>query len=185
MLEGLQKTIDGYEKELLSLQTKRRSIVNFSLENFIARKTSLDVCCQDVYLNKGLTKRIKKEDVKECLVEYNLKYHLLSLPETVVRTSYEPNFFDLVILFEKDVSKVFDKSIYNLTIFQKDILSCGKTLLSKLQNIENIPARVRKDPVLLFTYSGKREEQGEDTNLRDYVEKRGGTEGMQPKDKIT
>ena len=185
MLEGLQKTIDGYEKELHLLQTKRHSIVSYSLENFIARKISLDVCGQDVYLDEKLTKQIKTSHLKECLVEYHLRYHLLSLPETVVKTAYEPNFFDLVILYDKDVSKVFDKNIYNLTVFQKDILSCAKTLLYKLQNIENIPPKVRKDPILLFTYNGKREKEGEDTNIREFVGARGGVEGMQPKDKVT
>jgi hypothetical protein len=98
--------------------------------------------------------------------------------------SYLPDFFELIRLSD-DPLFVFGEDSKSITIFQRDLLICGKMLKYKIDNIQGIPKKVLNDAVLLYNYVPSEKAQGEDINIREYVEEKGGLKNMTPSDKLT
>ena len=102
----------------------------------------------------------------------------------MLKAAYSTSFFDLFFIYDS-LDKIFNKNIYELSIFQKELLGYGKVLYSKMTKIANIPESVKNDPLKLYFYEEKMTEKENETNLRKYIESKGGPDNMTVEDKLT
>jgi hypothetical protein len=128
------------------------------------------------------------EDLNACYNQYIEKVVSLSDRDNLLWVSFIPDFIDLFI-FNTDVSCIFDEKGINLTIFQKNVLSYGSLLVTKLRNSYNMPDSIRNNPIKIYEWSEgsskSKSVDDSDFNIREKVKKSGGLEKMKPEDKLT
>ena len=185
LIKHNEKTVDGYKKELTSLESDRYKIVYISLENY-ALSRSHQVCCERdcYYIHKGKKKRVETNLARNILPSYIKNYSRLAGRDSLLKAAYTPAFFDLVYMANSPL-ELYPKGLEKITIFQKDLLFYAHVLSSKLKNIE-IPDAIRRDAVAIFDYKPKTEteDKKESFSARKFVESKGGLEKMKPEDKL-
>lgn len=185
LIKHNEKTVDGYKKELTSLESDRYKIVYISLENY-ALSRSHQVCCERdcYYIHKGKKKRVETNLARNILPSYIKNYSRLAGRDSLLKAAYTPAFFDLVYMANSPL-ELYPKGLEKITIFQKDLLFYAHVLSSKLKNIE-IPDAIRRDAVAIFDYKPKTEteDKKESFSARKFVQSKGGLEKMKPEDKL-
>lgn len=185
---NLLKQIEKDEEELNLLNFKKRSFTFSSKESFIYKKMTSLFYSEILFYDREFKEPITEEDLNKFFNKYYDKFSLLSDRNTLLRASFESNFFDLFMIFE-DVSMIFNKSGLELTIFQKNLLLYGNILINKLKNSYKMPNEIKDNPIKIFEWSednkNSKSLDDNDFNIRDKVKKAGGLENMKPEDKIT
>lgn len=183
---SLEDSIRRDSDELFALEERRRRLQGISVEDYVSVKLPFFLCSQEVYQDPKFEHKTSELDVKSLVEPYIRKNADLTNRNTLLGAVYSPNFFDLFFIYDS-LDKIFDKNIYQLSIFQRELMGYGKVLHSKLTKIMNIPEAVKNDPLRLYFYEekdGKKEEIP--TNIRKFAESiDGGIENIKPEDKIT
>lgn len=188
MRESNKNSIKRDYERIADLKKEKADITKFSLENYVHTKIPLELCQRDVFIDPSFNERIKHEEARSLLEDYIMKYNELSDRDSLVRISYNNSFFDLIFIQSNNPLSIFGKNIYEITVFQKEILILGQILNSKLRNIPNIPDSVKKDAVKLYNYveDKKEEKEHEEHNIRKEIQRHGSLEeAMKPENKIT
>lgn len=185
LLKDYEKTLERNKKELKNLSERRLSIISSSLENYVINMLYLDMCRERCFVDQSLKKKIPEDKAKEILAFYIESYQNLTSLDSLLKASYLPDFFETIRL-STDPLFVYGKIAKDLTIFQRDLLVCGKLLKTKIENIDKIPQRVMNDAIELYHYIPKEKDQeSAPINIRQNVENKGGIENMTAADKIT
>lgn len=184
LIEEYERTLERDGVELEKLSQERSSLTNCSLEDYINSKLHLKICKEGCFLDKSLKKRIPEELASKILPEYIFVYNRLVNLDNLLRASYLPEFFDTIRL-STDPVFVYGSIAKDLTIFQRDLLVCGKLLRSKVENIEKIPKYAMADAVELYHFQPDSKEAAEPMNIRETVKSKGGIGKMSAADKIT
>jgi len=148
--DSIQKQVD----ELTELQTKKNQFILHSAENLAKRKRVNKEISLSLFYDEGMSEMISEEDLILLIPEVNLLIDNLSSSEKIIEVSYNPSFFDLYCLNYRQPSKVIDKNIYDITLWQKNLLSYASVLLNKLQNLD-IPDDIKDDALKLYNYTQK------------------------------
>ena len=141
-------------KEVLS---EKKSIVQFSAENFAENKKSYDLIGGSLFLDPEFKKSVPKEDVHIIVSPFYSKINHLNSEELCTRMAYKNIFFELYCIYATEPSRIFDKSAMQLTFFQKNLISLASCILKKLQNVK-IPSDIIGDPIKILKYEEKKEE---------------------------
>tara|TARA_R100000734_G_C3288199_1_gene80497 strand:- start:7 stop:858 length:852 start_codon:yes stop_codon:yes gene_type:complete len=180
-----EKTVDGYKKELSSLELDRSKITYMSLENY-ALSRSHKICCERdcYYLDNNKKKSLKTTSDNNILGGYIQTYGRLLKKDNLIKAAYTPVYFDLVYMATSPL-ELYPEGLETITVFQKDLLFYAHILCSKLKNLD-IPDGIRNDAIAIFDYKPKEESENkkEDFNPRKFVESKGGLEKMKPEDKL-
>lgn len=184
LLKANEDSIKKDSDRIKEINKIRANFTSSSLESFIASKTHLYSCQNFCFKDKKLKTPIEKSQVENFIVGYLTKYNSLVDLDNLLEVSYLPDFFELIRLSD-DPLFVFGEDSKSITIFQRDLLICGKMLKYKIDNIQGIPKKILNDAVLLYNYVPSEKAQGEDVNIREYVEEKGGLKNMTPSDKLT
>lgn len=180
-----EKTVDGYKKELSSLELDRSKITYMSLENY-ALSRSHKICCERdcYYIDNNEKKSLKTDSDRNILGGYIQSYANLLKKDNLIKAAYTPVYFDLVYMAESPL-QLYPEGLEKITVFQKDLLFYAHVLSSKLKNLE-IPDGIRNDPIAIFKYKPKEQsvDKKEEFNPRKFVESKGGLEKMKPEDKL-
>ena len=165
-------SIKPAEKIVDELSSKRKKITSMSAETFAAQKRFQKLLDSIIFLDKDMTKRAKKKDFAEkefskIQVKAFAKIGRLFDKENVIKAAYESYFFDIFSTQHKNPIAIFGKDISEITLFQSRIMVVAKSLLSKLQNLDNIPDNILADPVKLYDYEENSKHSGNTTEGLD------------------
>jgi hypothetical protein len=154
---SIQKQVD----ELTELQTKKNQFILHSAENLAKRKRINKEISLSLFYDEEMSEIISEEDLMLLIPEVNLLIDNLSNSEKIIQVSYDPSFFDFYCLNYRQPSKIIDKNIYDITLWQKNLLSYASVLLNKLQNLD-IPDDIKDDALKLYNFSQKENSSRED-----------------------
>ena len=154
---SIQKQVD----ELTELQTKKNQFILHSAENLAKRKRINKEISLSLFYDEEMSEIISEEDLILLIPEVNLLIDNLSNSEKIIQVSYDPSFFDFYCLNYRQPSKIIDKNIYDITLWQKNLLSYASVLLNKLQNLD-IPDDIKDDALKLYNFSQKENSSRED-----------------------
>lgn len=185
---NLLNQIETDELELRRLNLKKRSFILASKEAFVSKKMTSIFYSDILFYDKEFKEPITEEDLNKCFAKYYEKFSLLSNRDILLRAAFNSDFFDFFIIFE-DLSKIFNKTGLELTIFQKNLLVYGNILITKLKNSYKMPNEIKDNPIKIFEWTegdkNSKSLDDNDFNIREKVKKAGGLENMKPEDKIT
>lgn len=181
---SMQLSLERDEKELDELLNKKHKIQSPSLEDYVSLKLPYLLNRREVFFNENMTEQIDEETSKEIISLYAEKNSELLNRKNLLISAYSPNFFDLFFIYTS-VDNIFNRNIYNLSIFQKELLAYGRILHSKLTNIQKIPDAVKNDPLKLYLFEEKMTQKENETNVRKMVDGWGGVDNIKPEDKLT
>lgn len=180
--------INEDEIELRKLKNKKASFVLASKEDFIIKKLALFTYNNRIFYDRQFTKPLEKKDLNKCFYQYSNKFLSLYNRDNLLNAVFCNDFFDFFLIYE-DLSKIFNKPALELTIFQKNILVYGNSLITKLKNCYKMPSDIKNNPIKIFEWSENdtksKSLDSEDFNIREKVKRAGGLENMKPEDKIT
>lgn len=182
----LESSIEREKQRVSELSKRKREIQGICLEEYVATKLPATLSVRELFTNRGLSDPIDESKAKNTLFSYLERNSNLLDRDLLLRAAYLPSFFDLFFIYES-IDNIFAKSIYELTIFQKELLGYGRVLHSKLTRISNIPEVVKNDPIKLYSFEEKDANKKEEveTNVRKLMEEKGGVENLKPEDKLT
>jgi len=155
--DSIRKQVD----ELAELEIKKNQFIIHSAENLARRKRVNEEISLSLFYNEEMTEIISEDDLILLLPEVNLLINDLSNSEKILKVSYDPSFFDIYCLNYRQPNKIIDKTIYDITIWQKNLLSYASVLLNKLQNYD-IPDDVKEDALKLYNFQQKEDSSKED-----------------------
>lgn len=184
LISELEGSIKRHEEEIESLANRRAKLSVGCLEDYVSSKLPAELCRQELYVDDSFSRSVDDETARKLLYPYIKKISDLTDRDSLLKAAYQSSFFDLFFIYDS-LDKVFDKNIYSLSIFQKELMGYGRVLYSKLTKIPNIPDGTKNDPLKLYFYEEKMTEKENETNLRKYVESKGGPENMTAEDKLT
>ena len=135
-----------------------------------SRKASLKIA--DNNTKKSFEDSIRKQVDELAELEIKKNQFIIHSAENLARRkrvneeislslSYDPSFFDIYCLNYRQPNKIIDKTIYDITIWQKNLLSYASVLLNKLQNYD-IPDDVKEDALKLYNFQQKEDSSKED-----------------------
>lgn len=159
--EAFESSIQKQLDELTGLQTKKNQFIIHSADNLAKRKRVNKEISLSLFYDEEMSEIISEEDLILLIPEVNLLIDNLSSSEKIIQVSYDPSFFDIYCLNYRQPTKIIDKNIYNITIWQKNLLSYASVLLNKLQNLD-IPDDIKDDALKLYNYSQKEHSSKED-----------------------
>jgi hypothetical protein len=180
--------IERDESDYNLLQNNKQRFILSSKEAFIEKKMASLFYKDTLFYDLEFKNAISNQDLSKCFSKYYEKLSLLNNNDLLLRASFSNEFFDYFIIYS-DLSKIFNKSGLDLTIFQKNLLIFGNTLLNKLKNCSKMPDEIKNDAIKIYNWSESGEKSksndSEDFNIREKVKRSGGLEKMKPEDKLT
>lgn len=178
--------IDADSLDLEKLLQEKKKLSQCSKESFVESKMIQHSFSKRLFYDKEFKEPIDFEDLNKCYSLYIDKYLSLSDRNNLLWVVFCPDLIDLFAMYG-DVSSIFDEKGINLTVFQKSLLGYGHTLITKLRNCYNMPNSIKNNPIKIYEWNENysKSVDDEDFNIREKVNKAGGTEKMRPEDKIT
>lgn len=181
---SIEDRIKETETRLEEIGNKRDGIVRYSLENFISKKVNVKLFKYFIYDNENCSGEISDDQLYEIAKSFFEHYNLLNSKNEILKACYG-SFFELFSVMKSNPYGIFGKNIYELTIFQKNLLVYSSLLRFKLDNYPKIPDRVINDPIALFNYSPSDKNEAESYDIRQEIKRKGGLENMTALDKAT
>jgi hypothetical protein len=187
LLQTFQNNLNETTHRLEELRIKREALTRFSLENYVSEKVNMELFRRFIFDDEDCIEPTDQATVMSIMPTFMTKYDDLMDQDATLRRCYNPSFFELFLLSSADPLKIFGKNIYELTIFQKNLLVYSFVLRRKIDNIPDIPASVIDNPIALYNYDPDEKNGGqqEEMNIREFVNSRGGEENLKPEDYVT
>lgn len=106
-------------------------------------------CFKDEAQTEKLEEIPQAKDISDLFGRLNEEKHLLKL-------AFSPSFFDVFTLYRKDPYRIFDKSAFNLSVYQKNLLTIGGVLLAKIENYgDDMDEKRKNDPNYVYNFKPK------------------------------
>ena len=168
--KSIGNSINEKKDKLKDIAQKRQKITGISAESFAENqkiKLLLKLTC---FKDKGFTEPISEQESLLYLVpclnklgEFNDRIFLLNI-------AYNTSFFELFCLHYRQPHVIFNKSGFDLSSFQKNLLVYSNSLLNKLKNV-SIPENILRDPVKILEYEEKRGSDKKTEGIEDLKQK--------------
>lgn len=150
--KALEERIKDLEEKVESNRKKRNALVRNTAEEYADKRSNESFIQKGIYKDKNLKELyFSKEDFDELSVEDLSKIYLIYNMEVnkfnndnLKQISIEPFFTSIYNLFGKDLSRFFEKSHFDLSHYQVNLLNFAKMFSSIFQNYE-IPEDKIKD----------------------------------------
>lgn len=156
--KSLQNSISSDQDKLEDLRKKKQSIISHSAESFATRKRNTKTLLDNVFVDEDMKIKIDEDDLFDVMPLINKKVSQFIDPENIVKAAFDPYFFDLYSLHESNPMSLFNKDIYTITLWQKNLIVYASILFNKLKNMD-IPDSIREDPVKIYKYQGQAEQK--------------------------
>ena len=182
----IEDKIKRDKQSLDALLLERKTCEGVSLEDYVSSKMPITLCQLEVFEDLSFSKPIDRELARKITSQYLKKNSELLDRDQLLKAVFISSFFDLFFIYDS-LYNIFSKSIYELTVFQRELLGYGRVLHSKLTKMADIPDSVKNDPVKLYLHKEKGLEKTEvvETKVRDLVESAGGLDNIKAEDKLT
>jgi len=161
-IENINKDIDEATIKLNGLRGKRQSMLTQTCEGYSTKKNndySVYLClykdrdCKERFMDYEDFGALSKAELNVLFESYataaqdisldNIKFLAISHVFTI--------YYNLLGI--KNLHAFFDKPIYELTFYQLNLLNYARVLNSILENVENIPEEIKKNPDDLIAYA--------------------------------
>jgi len=152
--KSFEDSVLNQKKELHELESRRHSLIAHSAESFAARKRNYKELSSNLFEDLEMKKEICQDDIFLIMGSINEKLEEINNYDNMINMSYHYLFFDVYCLMYRQPNEMIDKTIYDITNWQKTLLSCASVLLSKLKNYD-VPNHVSEDAIKLYKYSPK------------------------------
>ncbi len=181
----LESKIQNDIDSLVALQKERRLFEGVSLEDYVYSRLPIKLCSREVFEDPLFSIPIKYERLNFISKDYLTKNEELTQRDSLLKAVFLPSFFDLFFIYDS-IDRILGKNIFEMTIFQKELMGYGKVLHSKLTRMIDIPDKVKNDPIALYLYEDKKDKKEVvETNIRKDMERIGGVDNLKPEHKIT
>jgi hypothetical protein len=164
---SLKQNVESKSKDLEKLKNEKDLLVKFSAENFAQNKKFKNLIANCFFKDKSFTEPVSEEESIIYHSELFNKMSDLNSKEIIVYSAYNPSFFELMSLHYRQPHVIFNKSGFDLTIYQKNILIYANSLLNKFKNY-SIPDSILEDPIKILDYVEK--EDAKKSNVSHGVE---------------
>lgn len=97
----------------------------------------------------------------------------------MLKMAYSQFFFETFALMYRDPLKMINKDLYNMSIWQKNLLSYASALFNKVRNLD-MPDDVREDALKVYDFTPKEEDPSKEkvthgvSDLREKMSQKGG-----------
>lgn len=167
MTDGLQiisinNSIKKDEEDLNKILEKRNDLIGYSAENFASNKKIQFILKNCLFQDEDLSKLIDENDYGIIIQPFIEKMTHLSDRETLAYAAYENSFFELFLLNYRTPHVLFNKPLFDLTIYQKNILMLANSILNKFKNM-NIPDEIQNNPLKILEYTDKKDQETKKT----------------------
>tara|TARA_B100000519_G_scaffold149783_1_gene130598 strand:+ start:7222 stop:8100 length:879 start_codon:yes stop_codon:yes gene_type:complete len=152
--ELFNKQIKDQEKELQDIKDKRSKLVEFSAEHLAGVKKTKRILTNCLFKDKEFTEGLDNLNVVAALLFAS--YARFLSKETILNASFHGGFFDLYVPQNSNPLALFGKTFYDITLFQKSLISLSSSLLNKMKNTK-IPDEIYGDPLKMLEYEEKEE----------------------------
>jgi hypothetical protein len=175
----LENSIKSDRDKLNSLQLKKRSIISHSAESFSLRKRNTKTLLDNLFVDEEMKTPINEDDLFDFMPAINDKVSQLTNEENMLKAAFSTSFFDLYCLNNTNPTTILNKDIYNITLWQKNLIFYASILLNKMKNMD-LPDSVKNDPVKIYKYQGQVEQKTGDNvvhgveDLKQKMKQKGG-----------
>jgi len=159
------KSIEKQQEELNSINSKRTALFVYSAENLSEKKKIQKILASCLFLDKEFTKCVDEDDLPELSYHVFQKISQYSSRNAILKAIYFTHFFELFSIQHRNPLLLFNKTLCDLTVFQKNLLMYSNTLLSKIKNLQ-IPKEYFSDPVKIYEF---KESSGEERSSNTTV----------------
>ncbi len=170
----------GKDKEKLSeLEGRKLSIVKHSAENLASRKKQSKTLQDNIYVDEDLTEHVDKDDLFYLVPVIGNKIEEINNKSNMLKMAYSQFFFETFALMYRDPLKMINKDLYNMSIWQKNLLSYASALFNKVRNLD-MPDDVREDALKVYDFTPKEEDPSKEkvthgvSDLREKMSQKGG-----------
>ena len=150
----IKGNINEKELALKKIKEDRAKISSYSAESFAQNKKIRELMLLTFFKDQNFEEPLGEMQSYEYIYELFDKMSELLDKKNILNAAYSTSFFELFVLNYRQPHIVFDKSGFNLTIYQKNILVYANSLLNKFKNV-SIPDEILDDPVKIFDYIEK------------------------------
>ena len=151
---SIKANIEEKIATLKKINDDRAKIANYSAENFAQNKKIRELMSLTFFKDQEFKETLDEIEAYSYISELFGKMYELSDKEILLNTAYSTSFFELFVLHYRQPHVVFNKSAFDLTMYQKNLLVYSNSLLTKFKNI-SIPDSILNDPVKILNYVEK------------------------------
>ena len=152
--KAFDESIDKQRAELKELEDRRSSLVGHSAENLASRRKINEEVHRNLFKDEDLTIHVDKDDLHFLIPFIYNEMNKFSDQNNMLRAAFNSSFFDSYSLMSENPFQLFKSSIFEISIWQKNLLFYSSVLLAKLKN-HDVPDDVREDPLKLYNFSPK------------------------------
>jgi hypothetical protein len=165
------RQIFSQKNQLEEMDDKRNTVVSYSAEALGEKKKMAFMLKKNIFLDSSLSIPFT-EEINSLLAAMILsRISQMSSRSNILKMVYSSNFFDVFVTQYRNPLAMFGKSAFELTVFQKALLSYGYALLNKMKNT-TYPESIEGDPVKMFDFKETETKNGKKTEgIDDLKEK--------------
>lgn len=152
--KAFDESIDKQRAELKELEDRRSSLVGHSAENLASRRKINEEVHRNLFKDEDLTIHVDKDDLHFLIPFIYDEMNKFSDQNNMLRAAFNSSFFDSYSLMSENPFQLFKSSIFEISIWQKNLLFYSSVLLAKLKN-HDVPDDIREDPLKLYNFSPK------------------------------
>lgn len=152
--KAFDESIDKQRAELKELEDRRSSLVGHSAENLASRRKINEEVHRNLFKDEDLKIHVDKDDLHFLIPFIYDEMNKFSDQNNMLRAAFNSSFFDSYSLMSENPFQLFKSSIFEISIWQKNLLFYSSVLLAKLKN-HDVPDDVREDPLKLYNFSPK------------------------------
>lgn len=177
--KAFDESIDKQRAELKELEDRRSSLVGHSAENLASRRKINEEVHRNLFKDEDLTIHVDKDDLHFLIPFIYDEMNKFSDQNNMLKAAFNSSFFDSYSLMSENPFQLFKSSIFEISIWQKNLLFYSSVLLAKLKN-HDVPDDIREDPLKLYNFSPKDNDKSDNTvthgvsDLRAKMAEKGG-----------
>lgn len=161
--KSFEDSISKQKSELDELESRRNSLVAHSAESLARRKRSYKEIGNNLFKDESMSESVDQDDLFFIMPMINEQIDKFTNVDNLLKIAYNPMFFDTYCIMYRQPNNIIKNDIFNISIWQKNLLFYSSVLLNKLKSYE-VPDDVREDPLKLYKYT-PREDGGPENKV--------------------
>lgn len=161
--KSFESSISKQKEELSELESRKLSLVAHSAESFAVRKRNYKEIKSNLFEDLEMKENVDEDVFFDIMDLVDSKISEINNRENIIKMAYNSLFFDTYCLMYRQPNEMINKNVFNITLWQKDVLSYSSLILNKLKNYD-MPDSIVQDPLAICKYKPKKEDSGGSEN---------------------
>ena len=162
--KSFEDSISKQKEELQELESRRFSLIAHSAESFATRKRNYKEIKDNLFQDVEMKESVSEDTILRLMHLVRLKISEINNQKNIIKMAYNSLYFDTYCLMYRQPNEMIGKNLFNITIWQKDLLTFSSLILNKLKNYD-IPNSILEDPLAICKYKPKEENSGHAGNV--------------------